>query len=141
MTQIRCIYFPDKDGARTAPTFPATDQHPQAVRYPVDHPTRGALNVDAVGPAPTLAEVDAILGLDAPALAAAVRIAVDATDAATCVADPNVATFLNMSPADLDAWVDTNITGAGNAAARTAFKVLGKLALTAARGRKLRNGG
>lgn len=85
-----------------------------------------------------MAEVNAALGLDAASQAAAQRAAADAVDLAACSADPAITAFLNMSPAELDAWVDTNITGAGNAAARTAFKVLGKLALIGARGRKLR---
>lgn len=135
MSTIRCIYFPDSDGKRTAPDFPAADQHPQAVRYAFDHPTRGALNVDAIGAAPTLAEVNATLGLDAAAQAGAQRIAADAADLTVCKADPNVVAFLNMSPADLDAWVDANIPAG---ASRVAFKVLGKLALAGARGRQLR---
>lgn len=135
MTQIRCIYFPANDGTRTAPNFPATDQHPQAVRYAFDHPTRGALNVDAVGGAPTLADVNASLGLDAASQAVAQRVAADATDLAACAADPQVTAFLNMSPAELDAWVDANIPAG---ASRVAFKVLGKLALTGARGRQFR---
>ena len=49
MSTIRCIYT-------SAPKFPATDQHPDAVRYQV-----GGLFVDAIGGEPTLAEVDAIL--------------------------------------------------------------------------------
>lgn len=135
MTIIRCIYFPGTDGKRTAPNFPATDQHPQAVRYPFDHPTAGALNVDAVGAAPALAEINAMLGLDAPAQAVAQRVAADAVDLGVCAVDPNVVAFLNMSPADLDAWVDANIPAG---ASRVAFKVLGKLALTGARGRQFR---
>lgn len=135
MSAIRCIYFPAADGARVAPPFPATDQHPQAVRYAFDHPTRGALNVDAVGGAPTLAEVNVTLGLDAPAQAVAQRVAADAVDLGVCAVDPNVVAFLNMSPAELDAWVDANIPAG---ASRVAFKVLGKLALTGARGRQFR---
>ena len=50
MSAIRCIY----SGA--PPLFPATDQHPSAVRYQV-----GAVWVDAIGGRPTQAEVDAIL--------------------------------------------------------------------------------
>jgi hypothetical protein len=137
MSQIRCVYHPATDGTRTVPNFPATDQHPAAVRYAFDHPTRGALNVDAVGGAPTLAEVNVLLGLDAPAQAVAQRIAADAVDVGVCAVDPNVTAFLNMTPAELDAWVDANITGVV-APVRTAFKVLGKLALVGARGRQLR---
>jgi hypothetical protein len=49
MSTIRCIYT-------VKPNFPATDQHPQAVRYQV-----GALWVDAIGGQPTQAEIDAVL--------------------------------------------------------------------------------
>lgn len=49
MSQIRIIY--DKE-----PSFPATDQHPDAVRYKV-----GEYWVDAIGAAPTEEEVEAIL--------------------------------------------------------------------------------
>ena len=49
MTQIRCIYSAE-------PKFPATDQHPDAVRYQV-----GKNWVDAIGGEPTQAEIDAVL--------------------------------------------------------------------------------
>lgn len=80
MSTIRCIFHPNVDGSRRDPGFPATDQHPQAVRYAVDHPLRGALNVDAVGEAPTLAEVDVALNLDAAAPDRKASGAVDAVD-------------------------------------------------------------
>jgi hypothetical protein len=50
VSTIRCIYLAG------APTFPATDQHPDAVRYTVS-----PYVVDAIGGAPTLAEVQAKL--------------------------------------------------------------------------------
>jgi hypothetical protein len=46
---IRCIYTEE-------PNFPATDQHPDALRYKV-----GPVWVDAVGGEPTQADVDAVL--------------------------------------------------------------------------------
>jgi hypothetical protein len=49
VSTIRCIY--DEE-----PTFPATDQHPDAKRYKV-----GGRWVDALGGKPTLAEIDAVL--------------------------------------------------------------------------------
>lgn len=49
MTVIRCIYASE-------PNFPATDQHPDAVRYQV-----GDLWVDAIGGEPTQEEIDAVL--------------------------------------------------------------------------------
>lgn len=63
------------------------------------------------------------------------RRAADATDAAEAKADAQVQMFLNFTLAQLDTWVETNITGAGN---KTAFKVLGRLAQAAARGKVLR---
>ena len=56
MSTIRCIYFDD------APRFPATDQHPDAVRYTVRSDSLGRdVVVDAIGGKPTAAEVDAVL--------------------------------------------------------------------------------
>lgn len=49
MSTIRCIYEQE-------PSFPATDQHPDAVRYEV-----GGFWVDAIGGRPTEGEVQAIL--------------------------------------------------------------------------------
>lgn len=49
MTQIRCVYT-------SAPVFPATEQHPDAVRYAV-----GPYIVDAIGGAPDLAAVEVML--------------------------------------------------------------------------------
>lgn len=49
MSTIRCIYEEE-------PNFPATDQHPDAVRYVV-----GGRFVDAIGGEPTQAEVNAVL--------------------------------------------------------------------------------
>ena len=44
-------------------------------------------------------------------------------------------TFLNMTPAELDAWCDANLPAGGT---RTMGKVLGRLAQNAARGKTLR---
>jgi hypothetical protein len=55
VSQIRCIYH----GA--PPDFPATDQHPDAVRYgPLRLASGAIVFVDAIG-APTAAEVSAVL--------------------------------------------------------------------------------
>lgn len=82
MSAIRCIYHPNQDGSRRDPGFPATDQHPQAVRYAFDHPVRGALNVDAVGGAPVLSEIDAILTPPPPSTADMEAACVAATSSA-----------------------------------------------------------
>lgn len=56
MSQIRCVY---RD---VAPDFPATEQHPEAVRYgPMPLPNGGSVFVDALDGEPTLAEVMAIV--------------------------------------------------------------------------------
>lgn len=53
---IRCIYHDAE------PRFPATDQHPQAVRYTVPSALLGRdVLVDTVGGEPTTQEVDALL--------------------------------------------------------------------------------
>jgi hypothetical protein len=76
-------------------------------------------------------------------VAVAARNAIDAAEAASVKADSQVVTFLNFTPVQLDAWIDTNIgTAATLVAVRTAcvvaFKVLGRIALAAGRGRSLR---
>lgn len=55
MSSIRCVYS-------TPPKFPATDQHPDAVRYTV-----AGHVVDAIGGEPTPAEVAAFLAPPVPA--------------------------------------------------------------------------
>jgi hypothetical protein len=49
MSTIRVVYSQE-------PSFPATDQHPDAVRYQVD-----GYFVDAIGGAPSVEEVQAVL--------------------------------------------------------------------------------
>lgn len=76
-------------------------------------------------------------------VAARVRMEDDATEQAAVKADAQVQTFLNFSPAQLDNWVDNNIIGAATlgalrTACGTAFKVLGRIALAAGRGKFLR---
>lgn len=67
MSTIRCIYEQE-------PNFPATDQHPDAVRYCI-----GARWVDAVGGEPTPAEIDKMLGRDPRDAIKAQLAAIDAT--------------------------------------------------------------
>lgn len=55
MSTIRCVYSRE-------PNFPATDQHPDAVRYTVAGHT-----VDAIGGEPTVEEVAAFLAPPVPA--------------------------------------------------------------------------
>lgn len=82
--------------------------------------------------AEAIARHDAIEAIEAPRRA---RLAADEADTAEAKVDAQVQMFLNFTRAQLDTWVETNITGAGN---KTAFKVLGRLAQAAARGRVLR---
>lgn len=66
---------------------------------------------------------------------AAIRAATDDAEARMVKADAQVQAFLNMTPAQLDNWVDANIQSNGIS---TAFKVLGRIALASARGKFLR---
>lgn len=54
MSDIKAVY-------RKAPAWPADEQCPGAQRYNFAHPTLGALLVDALGGAPTQAEIDLVL--------------------------------------------------------------------------------
>lgn len=101
MSTIRCIY-------REAPNFPATDQHPNAVRYQV-----GALFVDAIGGQPTQAEVDALL-TPPPTQ--------DEIDTTAAKAYAKLNALKNMTPAQVDAWVTANVTNL--AQAQDAIKTL-----------------
>lgn len=96
MSTIRCIY--EKD-----PGFPATDQHPDAVRYIV-----GAKVVDALGGQPTQAEVDAFLGVDSAGQARAARIASDENERQACKLDAAIMPLVNMDKAGWIAWAGTN---------------------------------
>lgn len=60
MSQIRCVYHP-VDGKATEPEWPASAQHPDALRYLV-----GNYYVDAIGGKPTQQEIDAVLTPPAP---------------------------------------------------------------------------
>lgn len=55
MSTIRVIYFGE------APNFPATDQHPDAKRYKIEHALRGTIFVDAVDGKPTMKEINAFI--------------------------------------------------------------------------------
>ena len=96
MSQIRTIY-------RAAPSFPATDQHPDAVRYPV-----GALWADAIGGQPTQAEIDSFLGQDASGLALKQRFSDDASELATAKVDSAILQLVNSTPAQLVTFARNN---------------------------------
>lgn len=101
MSIIRCVYSRE-------PSFPATDQHPDAVRYTVAGHT-----VDAIGGEPTPEEVAAFLAPPVPTLTAAVQAHLDATaqahgydniyTACTYADEPAVAQFQAEGQA-LRAW-------------------------------------
>jgi hypothetical protein len=78
MSTIRCVYSRE-------PNFPATDQHPDAVRYTV-----GQYVVDAIGGEPTAAEVAAFL---APPAREAAKVARAAAVAAITVTTTTGKTF------------------------------------------------
>lgn len=89
MSTIRIIYHPKVDGSFNAPNFPATDQHPSAVRYQFVHPSHGNLTIDAIGGAPVQAEIDVLLSPPVLDKDAEARKAIDADPAAP----PNVDLF------------------------------------------------
>lgn len=133
MSTIRTIYGPNFDGSRRNPGFPATDQHPSAVRYPFDHPSLGLLNVDAIGGAPTQAEIDALEGTDATGQAAATRRATDETERQANAIDAQILSDLNMTSADITQLVDVTLFSTWTAAQRTFLKRLVRMVLAAAR--------
>lgn len=62
MSAIRCVYH------NTEPNFPATDQHPDAVRYgPIKRIDGSIVFVDAIGGQPSLDDINAVLNASAPA--------------------------------------------------------------------------
>lgn len=101
MSTIRVIY-------RVAPTFPATDQHPDAVRYPFTHPSLGQLYVDAVGGSPTQAEIDVKLGIDATGQALSARISTDETERQDCKLDATIMSLVNQTRTEWRTWAGTN---------------------------------
>ena len=107
MSTIRRIYQPNGDGSANPPNFPATDQHPAAVRYTVAH-ALGALVIDAIGGVPTLAEIDAVLGRDAAGQAAAARIAADEQERAECKLDATIIGLVDQTRAQWRTWAGTN---------------------------------
>jgi hypothetical protein len=105
---IRVVYTSE-------PSFPATDQHQNAVRYQI-----GALWVDAVGAAPTQADVDAFFAPSA-----------DDVRKTAFKADPNYQTMLaqlkSATPAQVSTYITNNVTDLASARA-----MLIKLALIVA---------
>lgn len=98
MTEIRAIYHNGDPG------FPATDQHPNAIRYAV-----GTLLIDAVGGEPTQYEIDIALNPSIAPTAANVR-----AEAARRI---SVVTFGGVVFGFCDsAGSDKNIAGAGTLA-------------------------
>lgn len=114
MSEIKAIY--DKD-----PGFPATNQHPDAVRSLV-----GPYVVDAIGATPTIQEIEVFLGIDSASLAAKdaemARIQQIEEDA-QYVAMLN--TLKSASAAQIDAYVDAQVTNLADA--RELFKRILKL--------------
>lgn len=95
MSTIRAVYVVE-------PNFPATDQHPDAVRYVV-----GNFFVDAIGGQPTLQEVlDVISPPDSPRVSA-LKAAPDLVDLVT--------RLQAATPAQIDAWLTANMTNLAQA--------------------------
>lgn len=114
MSTIRCVYWPKADGTPQQPSFPATDQHPDAVRYLV-----GLYYVDALGGQPTQAEVDAVLGLDAAGQAESTRKSeIDGQIGTTTIGSNPAITFAQakaMTIAQWNTWWGNNVTTAAQA--------------------------
>lgn len=102
---IRAIYD-------SAPSTPATNQHPDAVRYFV-----GPYIVDAVGGQPTQAEIEAVLGLPEKARLDGIRG--DAQQQAL------LAQLKTATAAQIDTYIDNNVTDL--ASARTMLKRIVKV--------------
>lgn len=118
MSTIRCVY-------EKAPGFPATDQHPAAVRYPINAgPFKFA---DVIGGPPSQAEIDALLGTDAAGVTEAQR----KTDIdATIAGDATIQLLKGMTNAEFAAWWGANVTNlaqAGGVLMRVTRLVIRKL--------------
>ncbi len=94
---IRSVYSQE-------PTFPATDQHPQAVRYQV-----GAVWVDAIGGQPTQADIDALY---APAIADAAKVAAVKANARRVAL---ITAIQNSDDAGVISYVNTKVTDLASA--------------------------
>ena len=123
MSQIRIIFH---SGEAAQKAGPATDQHPDASRYTV-----GPYIVDAIGE-PTLAEVEAVLKLDATGQAEAARLVADMLELQQNKIDAQIKSDLNMTTADVTALVDSVFSGWTNPQ-RTVMKRLIRMVLAAAR--------
>lgn len=88
---------------QAAPNFPATDQHPQAQRFQV-----GASVVDAIGIAPTQAEVDAFLALTPTQVA-------DAAAVSAAKSNLIIQFLVTHSPAECAAKVQNDVTSLATA--------------------------
>jgi hypothetical protein len=114
MSQIHCLY-------EVEPTFPATDQHPDAARFAV---SAGIFRFcDAVGGEPTQAELDAHLGVDAAGLALKARRDQDGAEVGDCAVDPQVLPLINQTKAEWIAWAESNFPTL-TAAERTRLGIL-----------------
>lgn len=98
---IYCVYSVE-------PKFPATDQHPDCVRDFI-----GAHVVDYIGTLPTQAEVD--LFINPPPTQ-------DQQDAEAAKQYAKLSALRGMTPAQVGAWVDANVTNL--AQAQDAIKTL-----------------
>ncbi len=92
MTTIRTVYSQD-------PNFPATDQHPDAVRYQV-----GGYWVDAIGGQPSQADLDAFF---APSVSAQAKVQAFLADSGR---QQLITLLQNSTPAQIDTWLTNNVT-------------------------------
>ena len=85
------------------PNFPATDQHPDCVRYQV-----GTVFADAIGGEPTQADVDAFLAPSAQSVA-------DASAVTVVKANAVITYLVTHTPAECAAKVQTDVTNLATA--------------------------
>ena len=102
MSTIRAVYHP-RDGLPQQPAFPATDQHPDAVRYLL-----GLYFVDALGGPPLQSELDAELGVDAAGQSAAFRLVLDEQERSDCKLDATIMGLVDQTRAQWRTWAGTN---------------------------------
>jgi hypothetical protein len=99
MSIVRTLYVEE-------PSFPATDQHPDAVRYPCN--VGGFLFVDAIGGEPTVAELEAVLGIDAAGLARQARLTQDEDERLSAKGDAALLQLVNATPQQLQTYAQNN---------------------------------
>lgn len=95
MSTIRIVYSAE-------PKFPASDQHPNAVRY-----VFGSLWVDAIDGVPTQQEVDAVLSPPDSTRVSALKGDLSLQDL--------ISRLQSATPIQIDSWLSANVTSLAQA--------------------------